>query len=457
MKRLLLSLLAPALLFGQSVTLDSEWDSSAEIAANVSDETGSGALVFANSPTLVTPALGTPSAIVLTNGTGLPVATGISGLGSGVATALATPSSANLRSAVTDESGTGNLLFQGGILNDSITNLSSGTALTINTLYYDTFSAARTFTISGSPTEGSFIEVFATMSADVTLTFPTVNRLLNESAAAAAVLYPVGFHKISLEYRNSAWWLIDSGGPLNNLAATGAPAVTNDVDEGYGVGSLWIDVSNDNSYICSDNTDGAAVWTQIDAAGSSNIVDDTTPQLGGQLDVNGNAIGDGTRELLTFTEDGSAVNQVNIENEATGSGPIVSAAGDDTNIDLLLRGKGTGAVDAPVKTFTEIHATSHTLTASECYGAVYYVSASGVTLTLPAVAEGMSITVISNTANTVIVDANASDLIILDGTALDDGDSIDSGGTAGEVVVLTYYNSTGWFATSDGWTDGGAS
>jgi hypothetical protein len=43
---------------------------SAELAAVISDETGSGALVFATSPTLVTPDLGTPSAIVLTNATG---------------------------------------------------------------------------------------------------------------------------------------------------------------------------------------------------------------------------------------------------------------------------------------------------------------------------------------------------------------------------------------------------
>jgi hypothetical protein len=54
-------------------------------------------------------------------------------------------------------------------------------------------------------------------------------------------------------------------------------------------------------------------------------------------------IGDGTRELLTFTEDGSAVNHVNIENQATG-GPIISAAGDDTNIDLVLSTKGSGKV-----------------------------------------------------------------------------------------------------------------
>ena len=77
----------------------------------VSTSTGSGNNVLSNSPTLVTPALGTPSAAVLTNATGLPISTGVSGLGAGIATFLATPSSANLASAVTDETGTGNLVF----------------------------------------------------------------------------------------------------------------------------------------------------------------------------------------------------------------------------------------------------------------------------------------------------------------------------------------------------------
>jgi hypothetical protein len=63
------------------------------------------------SPTLVTPNLGTPSAGTLTSCTGLPISTGVSGLGTGVATFLATPSSSNLRSALTDETGTGAAVF----------------------------------------------------------------------------------------------------------------------------------------------------------------------------------------------------------------------------------------------------------------------------------------------------------------------------------------------------------
>jgi len=53
--------------------------SSANLAAAVTDETGSGSLVFATSPTLVTPALGTPSSATLTNATGLPLTTGVTG------------------------------------------------------------------------------------------------------------------------------------------------------------------------------------------------------------------------------------------------------------------------------------------------------------------------------------------------------------------------------------------
>lgn len=85
--------------------------SSAALAAAMTDETGSGALVFGTSPTLVSPALGTPTSITLTNGTGLPIASGVSGLGSGVATFLGNPTSANLAAAVTDETGTGSLVF----------------------------------------------------------------------------------------------------------------------------------------------------------------------------------------------------------------------------------------------------------------------------------------------------------------------------------------------------------
>jgi hypothetical protein len=77
----------------------------------VTTSTGSGNNVLSTSPTLVTPVLGTPTSGTLTNCTGLPVSTGISGLASNVATFLATPSSANLAAVLTDETGTGANVF----------------------------------------------------------------------------------------------------------------------------------------------------------------------------------------------------------------------------------------------------------------------------------------------------------------------------------------------------------
>jgi hypothetical protein len=107
---------------------------SANLRAAMTDETGTGLLVFNTSPTLVTPILGTvtsgnisactstsmvlvtpilgtPTSGTLTNCTGLPIATGVSGLAANVATFLATPSSANLAAALTDETGTGANVF----------------------------------------------------------------------------------------------------------------------------------------------------------------------------------------------------------------------------------------------------------------------------------------------------------------------------------------------------------
>lgn len=73
--------------------------------------TGTGSVVLSISPTLVTPLLGTPTSGVLTNCTGLPVSTGISGLGTGVGAFLATPSSANFATMITNETGTGSVVL----------------------------------------------------------------------------------------------------------------------------------------------------------------------------------------------------------------------------------------------------------------------------------------------------------------------------------------------------------
>ena len=96
--------------------------SSANLRAAVTDETGTGSLVFATSPTLVTPALGTPSALVGTNITGTAagltagnVTTNANLTGAvtsvGNTASLGSFTSANLAAALTDETGTGAAVF----------------------------------------------------------------------------------------------------------------------------------------------------------------------------------------------------------------------------------------------------------------------------------------------------------------------------------------------------------
>ena len=84
------------------------------------------------------------------------------------------------------------------------------------------------------------------------------------------------------------------------------------------------------------------VLSPLGNVGLANIVEDTTPQLGGHLDVNGQVLGDGTLEVLRFTTVGNAVNDITIRNNTVGNSPRIQASGDDANISLYIESKGTG-------------------------------------------------------------------------------------------------------------------
>ena len=164
--------------------------------------TGTGNTVLSTSPTLVTPVLGTPTSATLTNATGLPVSTGVSGLGTDVATFLATPTTANLLAAVTGETGTGAVVFgtsptigtptittptvTGLILNDASIVFEGATADAFETTLTVTDPTAdRTITlpdVTGTVvTTGDTGSVTSTMLLDGTI----LNADVNASAAIA--------------------------------------------------------------------------------------------------------------------------------------------------------------------------------------------------------------------------------------------------------------------------------
>ena len=124
-------------------------------------------------------ALGTPSSGTLTNATGLPVGSGISGLGTGVATFLATPSSANLLAALTDETGTGVNVF--GTSPTFTTSIDGGAtfsafaSVTSGTIGYSGTGASSTWNISTAALTGAYTKTLNIGTGGTTGSTTTIN------------------------------------------------------------------------------------------------------------------------------------------------------------------------------------------------------------------------------------------------------------------------------------------
>ena len=132
------------------------------------------------------------------------------------------------------------------------------------------------------------------------------------------------------------------------------------------VGTMWLATTNSGSnsleikfFDGSDDISFATVDTSantinfIDSTVSFDIVSDTSPQLGGDLDTNSanikiddahGILDDDGNEQIIFQKTASAVNQFDITNAATGNNPSISATGDDSNIGITLTPKGTGEI-----------------------------------------------------------------------------------------------------------------
>jgi hypothetical protein len=165
-----------------------------------------GATTNGTALTLVAPALGTPASATLTNATGLPVSTGISGLGTGVATFLATPSSANLRSAITDESGTGALIFADG-------NIGAATATTPASGDDDT-SVATTEWVNDWATVKRVV-----LDADVINSNASANTLADITNLGFPVVAGTYAFKFVIDYTSAAT-TTGSGWSINGPTAT---------------------------------------------------------------------------------------------------------------------------------------------------------------------------------------------------------------------------------------------
>lgn len=83
----------------------------------------------------------------------------------------------------------------------------------------------------------------------------------------------------------------------NNFNATTAPTASDDIDQGYDEGSLWVDRTNDVPYVCVDSANGAAVWTVLGPTTVSGTTDEITV-AGGAVGIADNPIIPGTARIL---------------------------------------------------------------------------------------------------------------------------------------------------------------
>ena len=150
--------------------------------------------------------------------------------------------------------------------------------------------------------------------------------------------------------------------------------------------------------------------------GISDVVDDTSPQLGGDLDTNSFNIAfddahgindENGNQQIVFQTTSSAVNQFDVTNAATGNAPSISATGDDSNIDIALIPKGTG------ETKVGTGSADATITSSGAHNLILDTNSgtnSGV------------ITIVDGANGNITITPNGSGNIVLDGLTFPNAD-----------------------------------
>ena len=283
--------------------------SSADLAGIISDESGTGVLAFTNSPTFTTPALGTPSAVTLTNGTGLPVS-GISASTSaaiGVGTielghATDTTIARSSAGVVTIEGST--ILVSGGALGTPASGtLTNTTGLPVSGIVASTSTALGVGSVElGHATDTTLarasagvvtiegVNVVTTSSTDTltnkTLTSPAINTATLKDGVVRGlgedinVVAAAATGTINFEFDTASIWYYTTNATANhtlNFRYSSSVSLNTALAVGDSITAVWLNTNGATAYYPNAITiDGNSVTPKVPAAitaGNASAID----------------------------------------------------------------------------------------------------------------------------------------------------------------------------------------
>jgi hypothetical protein len=216
------------------------------------------------------------------------------------------------------------------------------------------------FDSSGNPLSGGTLNTYSAGTTSSLATYPTNSDAVagtNANSTAISINasgYPAsGGNVIGVFLRPGKQYkfiLTDSSGAtiysvdnISNLTDTIVDGNGNEVIKLAAVASAVNEITVTNA--------ATGTSPSISASGDdSNVGLDIKTKGTGSLRL----LDGSSNELIKLATTTNAVNEVTVTNAATGNAPSVAATGDDTNIGIIVKGKGTGAVRLGQATSTDV-------------------------------------------------------------------------------------------------------